>query len=142
MGDGLPHITAAELRILKVLWQIGSGTVRDVKDRLPEDGGEPPAYTTVMTLMNQLAAKGGLVVERQRQPFLYSPAFPRERVLADRLKQFIESVFDGQAGELVARLVEDAELSPEDIRRIEARIEAREKSDAADAKRKPRGRKP
>ena len=57
MARQVPHITAAELRILKVLWQVGSGTVRDVKDQLERDGDEPPAYTTVMTLMNQLAAK-------------------------------------------------------------------------------------
>lgn len=124
-----PHITAAELRVLKVLWQIESGTVRDVKGRMEKEDGEPPAYTTVMTLMNQLASKRVLTVDKARQPFVYTPALGRESVLRERLKQFLHTVFDGQAGELVMRLVEDAELSSEELKRIEARIEAREKDD-------------
>ncbi|HEY3243766.1 MAG TPA: BlaI/MecI/CopY family transcriptional regulator [Phycisphaerae bacterium] len=126
MAKNLPHITEAELRIMKVLWQIGSGTVRDVKDRLAAEGGEPPAYTTVMTLLNSLAVKGALSVDRDRQPFVYRPALRREQVLRQRLKQFVQTVFDGQAGELVLRLVEDSDLSPDELRRIEAKIEARE----------------
>lgn len=133
MAKSLPHITAAELRILKVLWRIGAGTVRDVKDELEKEEGEPSAYTTVMTLMNQLATKGGLEVDRDRQPFVYKAALRRERVLSDRLKQFLSTVFDGQAGELVLRLVEEADLSTDDLKRIEARIEAREKESSRDA---------
>jgi predicted transcriptional regulator len=137
VGKALPHVTAAELRILKVLWRLGSGTVRDVKDELEKEDGETSAYTTVMTLMNQLAAKGGLEVDRDRQPFVYTPAFPRDQVLGDRLKQFLATVFDGQAGELVLRLVEEASLSPDDLKRIEAKIESREKGGSS----KPRGSK-
>lgn len=132
MAKNAPHITAAELRVLKVLWEIGSGAVRDVKDRLAKQGGHPPAYTTVMTLMNQLAAKGVLSVDRRRQPFVYEPAVKRESVLRQRLQQFIQTVFDGQAGELVLRLVEEGELSAADLRRIEERIEQRERDETAE----------
>lgn len=125
----IPNITPAELRILKVLWRCESGTVRDVKDQLNGDGDDAPAYTTVMTLMNQLASKGVLSVDRERQPFVYRPAVRREQVLGQRLRQFIQQVYDGQAGELVLRLVEDAELSPDDLKRIEAKIEARERGE-------------
>lgn len=125
-----PHITEAELRILKVLWELKSGTVRDVLNRLA-DADEVPAYTTVMTLMNQLAAKGGLHVDRDRQPYLYRPAVRREHVLGQRLKQFLQTVFDGQAGELVLRLVEDRELTAEELKRIEEKIEAREREERA-----------
>lgn len=123
-----PHITAGELRIMKALWKLGSATVRDVKETLAAAGEDDPAYTTVMTLMNQLAAKGALAVDRQRQPFVYRPAVRREQVLGERLKQFLQTVFDGQAGELVLRLVEDDELSADDFRRIEAKIERLEGS--------------
>lgn len=128
MAKTAPHITEAELRVMKVLWRMGEANVRDVKDALSEPGEEPPAYTTVMTMMNQLAAKGALSVDKTRQPFLYRPAVRREQVLGQRLKQFLNSVFDGQAGELVLRLVEEAPLSPDDLKRIEARIDALEKS--------------
>ena len=129
MGKSTPHVTAAELKVLKVLWRLESGTVRDVKDALSAEPEEDPAYTTVMTLMNQLANKGALNVEKSRQPFVYKPAVRRELILGQRLTQFLNTVFDGQAGELVLRLVEEAELSPEELKRIEAKIDAMEISD-------------
>ncbi len=135
MPKTLPHITGAELRILKILWRIESGTVREVREILVAEEDPPPAYTTVMTLMNQLAEKGGLSADRTRQPFVYRPAVRRESVLSQRLKQFLHTVFDGQVGELVLKLVEDAELAPEDIKRIEAKISDREESGSATKKR-------
>lgn len=127
MGKGMPHITAAELKIMKVVWKLGSCTVRQTLDALPKDEGPPPAYTTVMTMMKQLAEKGALNVDSQRQPFLYTPAVRRDRVLRQRATQFLQTVFDGHAEDLVLHLIEEADLSPEDIRRIEAKIKKREK---------------
>lgn len=124
----VPNITAAELRVLKALWRLENGTVRDVKEALESEGGESPAYTTVMTLMSQLAQKGVLAVDKLRQPFVYTPKLRREHVLSERLRDFLGTVFDGQAGELVLRLVEQADLSAEDLRRIEARIEKHQRS--------------
>lgn len=132
MGNKTPHITAAELRIMKVLWDSGSATVRDVKEVLASLGEDDPAYTTVMTLMNQLGSKGALAVDKSRQPYVYRPAVRRDQVLSHRLSQFLQTVFDGQAGELVLRLVEEADLSPEELRRIEARIEERESKEKTD----------
>ena len=60
MSKGPPHITAAELKIMKVVWQLGSCTVRQTLDALPTDEGPPPAYTTIMSMMKQLAEKGPL----------------------------------------------------------------------------------
>ncbi len=129
MASDLPNITGAELKILKLIWQLGPSTVRAVKDAMEASLGEKAAYTTVMTLMNQLGTKGALAVDRSRQPFVYSAAVRRDQVLGARLKQFLNSVFDGQAGELVLRLVEDAELSTEDLQRIEAKIEQAEQGE-------------
>ena len=128
MSKGMPHITAAELRIMKVIWQLGSGTVRQTLNALPLDEGSPPAYTTIMTMMKQLAEKGALDVDCERQPFVYTPAVRRDQVLRQRVTQFLQTVFDGQAEDLVLHLAEEAELSSADIRRIEAKIKKREKS--------------
>jgi predicted transcriptional regulator len=80
-----------------------------------------------MTMMNQLAQKAVLRVDKERQPYLYEPAIRKEQIVQHRLAQFVDQVFDGQAGELVLRLVDEAKLTDDDIRRIEAKIEAREK---------------
>ncbi len=129
MDGPTPHITAAELRIMKVLWHLGSGTVRQTLDALPAEKGDPPAYTTVMTMMKQLAEKGALLVDRARQPFVYTPAVRRDQVLCERLTQFLHTVFDGQAEELVLHLADEADLSAADLRRIEAKIRKREKAE-------------
>ncbi|MFO0972136.1 MAG: BlaI/MecI/CopY family transcriptional regulator [Phycisphaerae bacterium] len=126
MPPNPPHITPAELNILKILWRVGSATVAQVRDGLCERADEAPAYTTVMTLMNQLAGKGALAVDRSRQPFVYRAVVRRESVLQQRVREFLNGVFDGQAGELVLRLVDEGALSEEDRRRIEEKIAAQE----------------
>ena len=122
-----PHITAAELQILKVLWKNGPQTVRQVKDLMTTQDGALPAYTTVMTMMKQLAEKGALEVDRTQQTFVYAAAVRREQVLRARMADFLRTVFDGRVEDMVMQLAEDAELSAEDFRRIEAKIAKREK---------------
>lgn len=129
MDGKTPHITAAELNIMKILWRIGSGTVRQCLDELSKRDEERPAYTTVMTMMKQLAEKGALTVDRERQPYVYTPATRRDQVLGQRVAQFLHAVFDGQAVDLVLHLAEEADLSPDDLRRIEAKIRERESTD-------------
>ena len=57
-----------------------------------------------------------------QEPFVYSPAVRRDQVLGSRATHFLQTVFDGQAEDLVLHLAEQAELSPEDLQRIEAKI--------------------
>jgi predicted transcriptional regulator len=140
MGKSMPHITAAELRILKVLWTQGPQTVRQVKDVLTAQGGDPPAYTTVMTMMKQLAEKGALRVDRGQQTYVYAPAVRQEQVLKQRLTQFLQTVFDGRAEDLVLQLAEEADLSAADLRRIEAKIAAREARDRKGRSPSPRSK--
>jgi len=138
MPDAIPHITAAELRILKILWKRGPQTVRQVKDALSAAGGDSPAYTTVMTMMKLLAEKGALEVDRESQTFVYTPLVRRDQVLQQRLRQLLHHVFDGKAEDVVLQLVEDADLSAEDLRRIEAKIAKREREEK---KRRPHSSK-
>lgn len=136
-----PHITAAELRILKVLWKNGPQTVRQVKDLMTTQDGALPAYTTVMTMMKQLAEKGALEVDRNQQTFVYAAAVRREQVLRARMADFLKTVFDGKVEDMVLQLAEDAELSAEDFRRIEAKIAKREKELRTARSPRPKGGK-
>ena len=129
MAGSTPHITGAELKIMKILWRDGPKNVRQVKEKLAAEGAEEPAYTTVMTMMKQLAEKGALTVDRERQPFVYTSAVGRSHVMRQRVTQFLETVFDGQAADLVLHLAEDTDLSSEDLRRIEEKIGQREKQE-------------
>lgn len=123
----LPDLTNAELRVLKALWQVERGSVAEVRAELGKRGQEL-AYTTVMTLLGRLATKGAVLVDKDREPFVYSPAHRKESVLRDRLREFVREVFDGQAESLVLNLVEDESLSRAELRAIEKKIADAEKA--------------
>ena len=112
---------------MKALWEVGTGTVAEVRAELGKRGQEL-AYTTVMTLLGRLATKRAVVVDKAREPFVYRPAHRRESVLRDRLREFVREVFDGQASSLVLNLVEDESLSREDLRAIERTIAEAERA--------------
>jgi BlaI family transcriptional regulator, penicillinase repressor len=120
-------MTPAELRVMKALWELGKGSVAEVRAELHQRGNEL-AYTTVMTLLGRLAAKNAVMVDKAREPFVYRPAHRRESVLRERLREFVRDVFDGQAESLVLRLVEDESLTREELREIERKIAESEKS--------------
>ena len=112
---------------MKALWELGKGSVADVRAELQQRGNEL-AYTTVMTLLGRLAAKNAVLVDKAREPYVYRPAHRRESVLRERLREFVRDVFDGRADSLVLRLVEDESLSREELREIERKIAEAEKS--------------
>jgi BlaI family transcriptional regulator, penicillinase repressor len=122
-----PDLTSAELRVMKALWEVGTGTVAEVRAELARRGQEL-AYTTVMTLLGRLAAKQAVLVDRAREPFVYRPAHRRESVLRDRLREFVREVFDGRADSLVLNLVEDESLSRAELRAIERKIAEAERA--------------
>jgi len=111
---------------MKALWELGKGSVADVRGALQARGNEL-AYTTVMTLLGRLASKNAVLVDKSREPFVYRPAHRRESVLRERLREFVRDVFDGQADSLVLRLVEDESLTRAELREIERRIADAEK---------------
>ena len=126
MPPRCPDMTPAELRVMKALWELGKGSVAEVRAELGQRGNEL-AYTTVMTLLGRLAAKNAVLVDKAREPFVYRAAFRRESVLRDRLRDFVRDVFDGQAESLVLRLVEDDSLTREELQNIERKIAESEK---------------
>ena len=129
MAQRCPDMTPAELRVMKALWQLGSASVAQVRAELQQRGNEL-AYTTVMTLLGRLAAKNAVLVDKEREPFVYRPAFRRESVLRERLREFVRDVFDGQAESLVLRLVEDETLTRAELQKIERKIAEAEKKDS------------
>lgn len=118
-----------EFQLLKVLWALKSATVAQVRERYNEVNGTTLAYTTVMTMLGRLAAKGAVKVDKEREPYLYTASSRRQAVLRERLKTFVKSVFDGDADELVLHLVESDALSEESVARLRSAI-ARKKKDS------------
>lgn len=117
-----PDMTPAEFDVMKALWRLDTGTVSEVRDEHTQMFGSDLAYTTVMTLLGRLASKGAVKVDKSRQPYVYRPAFRRESVLRERLRDFLDNTFDGDADSLVLHLVQDEALSVEELRRLQRKI--------------------
>ena len=120
-------LTGQELEIMKVVWQRGAATVRDVYETLRAH--RPIAYTTVMTMMRILERKGHLKVSRADRAYVYRPARPRTRVVGDMVREFVDRVFGGAAEPLVQYLVRDRHLSEDDLREIAAQLKSRKNED-------------
>lgn len=91
-----------ELDCLKALWDMGEGNVKDVRVALTRN--RKLAYTTVMTVLERLARKGGVTRRKQGRSFVYAPLFSRDRLRELALRELINSFFDGSEKNLVEYL--------------------------------------
>ena len=105
---------------MKVVWARGAATVRDVYEALRER--RRIAYTTVLTMMNVLERKGHLRKRAEGRSFVYQPARPRAQVIKAMVREFLDRVFGGRARPLVVQLIEDRQLSDQDLRELLRRI--------------------
>ena len=89
-----------ELECLKALWHLGEGSARDVRQMLLRH--RPLAYTTVMTMLDRLAKKGGLSRRKDGRAFVYAPAVSREAMRKLAVQDLVDRFFDGSAESLAA----------------------------------------
>jgi BlaI family penicillinase repressor len=113
-------LTPQELEVMKIVWQRGQATVRDVYETLLER--RKIAYTTVMTVMRVLERKGYLKSRRENRAYLYRPAHPERQVLRSMVREFVDRVFNGSAQPLLVHLVEDRRLSKDELEELEALV--------------------
>jgi BlaI family transcriptional regulator, penicillinase repressor len=115
-----PTLTPQELEIMKVVWEKGPATVRDVYEALR--ARRRIAYTTVMTMMNVLERKGHLRKRAEGRSFRYQPSRPRAQVMKAMVREFLDRVFGGSAQPLLVHLLEDRQLTDEDLRELARRV--------------------
>ena|SRR5579864_230398 len=113
-------LTGQELEIMKVIWQLDSATVRQVYEELLKK--RHIAYTTVMTLMNILEKKGHLKKRQQDRAYLYAPVKPQKQVIGAIVREFVQRVFNGSAEPLLLHLIEDEQLTANDLDEIRRTI--------------------
>ena len=119
-------LTNAEHRIMEVIWARGSATVADVVEAL--DGKD--AYTTILTLIRILKAKGYLSSRKEGRAFVFTPAVDRDTVARKAVHQLLSKFFAGSPSELVLTFLRDEELSPEELDQIKEKIIDSERGDS------------
>jgi BlaI family transcriptional regulator, penicillinase repressor len=109
-------LTEQELEIMKIVWERDSATVRDVYEELLVK--RKIAYTTIMTMMKILERKKYLKKTQVDRAYVYKAAQPQRKVLGAMVREFVNRVFNGSAEPLLVHLVEEHNLSTEDLQEI------------------------
>ncbi len=114
MTDDLRALGERELDVMAVLWELGSGTVTEVLDHL----GVPLAYTTVLTVLRNLEAKEYVSREEEGRAHRYYPRVAQQTAQQNALSRLVTQLFGGSPEALIARLVEQHDVSPDELARL------------------------
>src|ERR1700720_3428786 len=113
-----PRLSRAETRILEQYWKLGTASVREVLESLPED--ERVAYTTVQTLIYRLEEKGALKkVKKIGNAQLFQSALDQSQYRS-RLVRDLLDLFGGSPRLLVSNLIENGSLTLRDLKTLQA----------------------
>ena len=140
MAHGREELSDAEQEVLKTLWELGSGTVREVHDALARQGRRW-VYTTVLTFLARLETKGYVSSDKHGVAHVFRPTVSREALLTQRLAALVDEFCEGTATPLVHALVRGRKLSSDDIeqfRRLLDDLERNEPPPASPSSRKRR----
>lgn len=110
--------TPRETEILKILWELGPVSVREVYRRMA--AREDLAYNTVQTLLRIMEEKGLVQHHVEGRAFIYTSAYSRE----ESVNGFLDRVFDGAADQLVMTLLSSQRLSTQELERLQGMIQA------------------
>jgi predicted transcriptional regulator len=102
----LPKPTAAELNLLRVLWPLGAGTVKQVHEAAKNDNPDI-AYASVLRLMQIMHGKGLLIRDESERSHVYAPAQAQDAMRTNLLKELIHKAFSGSGKDLVMAALND-----------------------------------
>jgi predicted transcriptional regulator len=117
-------LTRQELQIMKVVWDRGSATVKDVCDVLSRQ--KATAYTTVLTLMGILEEKGALRHVRLGRAYLYRPLLSRQRATRNQVRDLVTRFFDGKPEKLIESVLDHEVTDAEQLGNVRSLIESRQ----------------
>lgn len=119
MNTEQPRPTETELELLKVLWDRGPSTARDVLAAI--ESSRPVGYTTVLKMLQVMEKKSLVTVDRERRSHVYTAAIERSRTLGGLVDDLVHRAFDGAAEDVLVHLVGDRP-DAETLERWERRI--------------------
>ena len=116
-------LTPRENQIMDVIWKQGEATVEEIQHRLSDDLSD----STIRTLLNIMREKGYVDFRKESKAKIYRALVPREQAQTSAVQQLIQRLFHGSADQLLARLVEDEQLSLEELDRLRRKVKRRQK---------------
>lgn len=113
--------TDRELDVMAVLWDMGSGTVAEVKERL----SDPLAYTTVLTILRTLEEKGRIAHKEEGRAYRYYPLVQRTEARESHVRRLTRKLFQDSPELLITQLVGDESLTKEQLKRLRTLLDGR-----------------
>ncbi len=120
-----PALSDAEREVLKVLWEHGPGTVREIQNLLDRQGQEW-TRSTVITLLQRLEKKGYTASDKSQFAFVFRAAVSRDEVLHQRMTELADELSQGDAVPLVLAFAQLHRFSAEELQRFRAMIDEME----------------
>jgi len=120
-----PVFTERELDIMSILWRRGSATVAEVRDELSDD----LAYTSVLSALQTLEEKGYIGHEAEGRAYRYHPLVAAEEAGGSALARVLDKIFHGSAEMLLAQLVTERRIAPEELKRMRKLLQERLKEE-------------
>jgi BlaI family penicillinase repressor len=114
--------TRLEMELLEALWKLGSASIREIQESLPEE--RRPEYTTVQTIVYRLEEKHAVErVKKIGNAHIFRPLVSRKTTLGTLIDDFMDA-FGGSPETLIAHLFESGKLTLRDLRELEKQSKA------------------
>lgn len=120
-----PLPTEGELRLLRILWNRGPSTVREVHDSL--GAASDTGYTTVLKLLQIMHAKGLVIRDESSRTHIYAAAVPPETTQRQLVADLVERAFGGSASTLVMQALAPRAASREELSQIRGLLDELER---------------
>lgn len=117
--------TEVELQILRVLWNDGPSTARQIHNAL--QAAKQTSYSTTVKMLSVMLEKGLVKRDEQASPQVYRAAVSRESAGKRLVKDLVEKVYDGAAMSLVLHALKSAQASPEELAEVRRLLDEKER---------------
>jgi len=117
-------LTRQELQIMKVVWDRGAATVKEVCDAMSQR--KVTAYTTILTLMGILEEKGALVHTRSGRAYVYKPLLSRQQATRNQVHDVLTRFFDGSPEKMIENVLENEVTAPEQLGTVKSLLQSRQ----------------
>ena len=135
--DSVKDLGELQSAVLEIVWRIGEGTVAEVQTAFPEE--RRPAYTTVLTVLRTLEAKGHITHESDGKAHRYLAQVERDAAGRSALGRIVEKIFGGSRELLLTQLVEERAVDDAELKRLRKILNERLKENGKESGRESGG---
>lgn len=120
----LPRPTEAELELLRILWERGAGTVREIHEAAGDE--KVTGYTTTLKILQNMTAKGLVKRDESQRTHIYSPAIKAEQTQRQLVRDLLQRAFGGSPAKLVVQALSEKKATPAELAEIRSLLDKME----------------